>query len=727
MHSKDPTMAYMVLDIVHETLAASNSIDTLANKLTTQIREMTGAKVVVFIEYGASMDHFDLSLVSPQRYKEKFNPALLRMLLESWHALNKVTLIRFDDARDSVADFLRENRFEINLICPLVAKEKKVGILLALGLVDDNIIPSLHHIFAVLLDTVAIIIENSKLMRNQEETIEAKTIELKKALVSAEEATKAKSEFLANMSHEIRTPLNAVLGFAQILKSMELDPKKARFIDNIHTSGKALLDLINDILDISKIEAGKLNLHYSAVSIVSLFNEIQAVFEEKITNKGLQFVVETSGEFPEALILDEIRLRQILINLLGNAVKFTDMGHIRLSAGTRSLDSSTSQVDLIITVEDTGVGIPPDQKNKIFGTFEQASRQKNAKHGGTGLGLAITRRLVKLMGGEISVESEEGKGSSFSVILHNVELTAIETLSDKSSSSVDFDLISFERATILIADDIECNREMLATYLAPYDFDFIHAENGHQAIEKTTEHHPDLILLDMKMPGMDGYEASHILNNTPGLKDIPVIAVTASALKQDEEVISKLCNGYLRKPTSKADLIAELIRFLPHRIIENEVVSAELQEKISEPPTAVATTITPHYQALQNIHVLLVEDSEINQELTAEMLKEFEINVNLANNGQEAVELAEQHDFDLVLMDLQMPVMDGLTATRAIRKLDRPGIATLPILATSGGDWAADMNACLSAGMNGHLRKPYTLEELASTLMKHLAKRPGRP
>jgi len=395
---------------------------------------------------------------------------------------------------------------------------------------------------------------------------------------AAEAANRAKSEFLANMSHEIRTPMNAVLGFAEILKGKEQDSQNRHYIESIHSGGKALLSIINDILDLSKIEAGKIVLKYSAVSIQGLFQEMKTIFDRKIVDKGIEFIVESSEDLPEALILDETRVRQVLINLLGNAAKFTDKGHIRLTAiSGPNGDESRSRITLSLKVEDTGVGILQEQQGKIFDAFEQAGGRELSQVEGTGLGLAITRNLVAMMDGEISVSSEMGKGSTFCVTLHDVEVAAAHSLKKREGIALDFSAIVFEPATVLVTDDIDYNREMLATYLEGWEFKILFAANGLETIDQAHKHHPDLILLDMKMPEMDGYEASEIMNKDEKLKDIPVIAITASAMKQSEEVISGICDGYLRKPVSRTDLVREIMKHLPHTIkeIKEEALSKE--------------------------------------------------------------------------------------------------------------------------------------------------------
>lgn len=421
------------------------------------------------------------------------------------------------------------------------------------------------------------------------ETVDSKTEELEKLLKAAVVSSQAKSEFVSNMSHEIRTPMNSILGFAEILNSKETDPEKSGYLNNIHSSGKVLLSLINDILDLSKIEAGKLELQYSATSIAGLFEEMRIIFEQKILNKGLRLIIELSDTIPKALILDEIRLRQILINLIGNANKFTSSGHILISASATE-KSSENRVDLNLEVKDTGLGIPENQQAKIFEAFEQIKGQKIKDHNGTGLGLTISNRLIEMMNGEIRIESEVGKGSTFKITLFDVEISHTEALSVKEEKELNYQSIIFEPATILIGDDIDYNREMLATYLQDWDFTFLHAENGKKVIEQTKKYQPDLILLDMKMPEMDGHETSAFLKKNPTLKTIPIIAVTASALKQDEEIIAKLCDGYLRKPVGKAELVRDIMRFLPHTVtqkqptrgVETREPVATYQEELSE-------------------------------------------------------------------------------------------------------------------------------------------------
>jgi len=422
--------------------------------------------------------------------------------------------------------------------------------------------------------------------RTEELNIAKKVAETAKE--KAEIANNAKSEFLANMSHEIRTPMNAILGFTEIMITRVKEPLFAQYLESIYSSGKSLLRLINDILDLSKVEAGKMELEYTVVSPQQLFGEMEIVFGQKITEKGLNLIIDIPPELPKALLLDERRLRQILINLIGNAVKFTESGYIKLSINFRyQEDLQGSTLDFIFSVEDTGIGIPLDQQDSVFGAFSQIKGQKTSKFGGTGLGLAITNRLIEMMDGEISVSSEVGKGTVFSIVIKNVEVASVEVLETGEEKTIELSSILFEKCSILIVDDIDFNRELLKGFIEDYDFVILEAENGLEAIEKAKQYRPQLILLDMKMPVMDGYETANALEKDNVLKEIPVIAVTASAMKKDEEAISKFCDSYLRKPVNKTDLILEIMKFLPHTVKE---VSGEINKPDSESSLELSST-----------------------------------------------------------------------------------------------------------------------------------------
>lgn len=392
--------------------------------------------------------------------------------------------------------------------------------------------------------------------------LEAEVKERKKAETAAQQANHAKSEFLANMSHEIRTPMNAILGFSEILANKIQDPRHREYIQAVHSSGKSLLSLINDILDLSKVEAGKLRLEYSAIDPRALLKELSTIFSGKVEEKGLTFTTDIAEDFPKAVILDEARLRQVLLNLAGNAIKFTEHGFVRVVARAEN-GPSQETLQLVFEVHDSGIGIQPSDLENVFGAFEQQAGQSHAKYGGTGLGLAISKRLVELMGGKISVESAVGTGSIFRVTLQNVEEAALADANANESAQSQATVL-FEPATILVAEDVHLNRELIKGYLEGFKFEIVEALNGRQAVEFAQTLKPDLILMDIKMPELDGIQASTLLKDSPETQNIPIVAITASTMKSEEEKIATICDGFLRKPITRADLLSVLIRFLKH-------------------------------------------------------------------------------------------------------------------------------------------------------------------
>jgi signal transduction histidine kinase/CheY-like chemotaxis protein len=392
--------------------------------------------------------------------------------------------------------------------------------------------------------------------------LEAEVKERQKAELAAQHASQAKSEFLANMSHEIRTPMNAILGFSEILSNKIENPRHKEYIGAIHSSGKSLLSLINDVLDLSKVEAGKLRLEYSAIDPRTVLKELETIFSRRVEEKGLTYSTQIEEGFPTAVVLDEARLRQVLLNLVGNAIKFTEHGFIRLVAKLlpRPADQGLS---LAFEVHDSGIGIPANQLEVIFKAFEQQSGQSHAKYGGTGLGLAISKRLTELMGGHIEVESTPGKGSIFRVTIDHVEEAAVAT-NDRLEPGCRQNAIAFEPATILVAEDIGLNRELIKGYLEGFQFEILEAMNGREAVALARDLKPDLILMDIKMPEMDGIEASVILKGDTQTRSISIVAVTASTMKTEEDKIRTLCDAFVRKPITRIDLLQVLARFLKH-------------------------------------------------------------------------------------------------------------------------------------------------------------------
>ena len=380
---------------------------------------------------------------------------------------------------------------------------------------------------------------------------------------AAESANTAKSQFLANMSHEIRTPMNAIIGFASILASLETEPRKKEFIDSIRSSGQALLHLINDILDLSKIEAGKMTVIPAVFAPDKMADDLHRLFQPRLNEKQLGFTLEIDPRLPKALIGDQIRLRQIIINLVGNAIKFTERGQISLCLRQIGRDNELDRIDLEIQVRDSGIGVAEADRERIFQAFEQSNGQDHARYGGTGLGLSITHRLVSLMGGRIRVEPNQPQGSVFIVELPGLPVAL--ALADKLGSGSDRAWqYRFFPARILIADDVPLNQVLLRAYLENQPIEILEAADGEEALEKIHRLKPDLVITDIKMPRLSGDRLAAILHAETEYSHLPVLAVTASVMSSQIEAIRPIFAGILQKPVSQQDLFQLLAEFLPH-------------------------------------------------------------------------------------------------------------------------------------------------------------------
>jgi len=390
----------------------------------------------------------------------------------------------------------------------------------------------------------------------------------------ASDANKAKSTFLANMSHEIRTPMNAVLGFTSLLKKIEVDPKKLNYIDTIESSGKSLLELINNILDLSKIEAGHVQITPSEDNLLSTLDDLINTLSYSSKIKGLPIHKYVKPGFPHVVELDHTKLKQVMTNIIGNAIKFTSVGSISVNAEFTHVDNNQNMVDITLTVSDTGKGIPKDQQQRIFQAFKQVEGQSISEYEGTGLGLAISQSIMHAMDGEITIESKLGIGTQVVITLPRVKVLSNDSVAQMSDNYSAHD-ISFNNQSVLIVDDHVVNRNIIKEYLQNCNLELIEARDGLEALDRIKELNPDLVLLDMKMPTTDGYEVADIVHNDETMCHIPLIAVTASALNEDKERIAQLCDGYLAKPVSESELITTLKEFLDYS--ETEVPAIEVK------------------------------------------------------------------------------------------------------------------------------------------------------